>query len=153
MLAQRISVALLLIFGFILAAFALLLAVPIVTNEITARSWAGQYLEMSHPVGTERLAVSYGIYKWSNGNHCDFGYLEARAYDPEDRAEIESFYGGLDHLDNLKQLHPDFRQWSSGTMEEIPIYREFGAALKKLPAAPYYTLEGYGLLGDDIRCF
>ena len=140
----------------IVAPLAFCVALPIGLNEIQGAKWAEEYSKMPHPQGTDRIATRHGTVKESNGNHCDFIYLEARSYLSEDRSSIEAYYDQLDRLDpQLNRVHADFDNKSANyrTAGSSDVRQEFGVDLASVPDGTYYTLEGYGYLGEDWRCW
>ncbi|RYE09142.1 MAG: hypothetical protein EOP22_10365 [Hyphomicrobiales bacterium] len=154
MLAKSIRVVLVLLAVLALTSIALVLVVPVATNEIAARALTSQNLQMPHPSGTERIAVSYGVHKWSNSDNCDFAYLEARSYDAKDRDTISRFYGRLDPIGSLgSRIHPNFEAWETyAPTDQSTVHRDFAKELEGAAGTLYYTLEGYDQLGIDLRC-
>ena len=152
-------VALALKFGciVIVASLAFCVAVPIGMNEIRAANLARQYLMVSHPAGTERIAWRYGTDKMSNSDSCDFTYLEARSYHAKDRKAIAAYYAGL-HRMNPTLKGPRFEKWDAGVLTDISdVYHEFASDLAQASTQPYYTLEAEGTFENappfiDWRC-
>jgi hypothetical protein len=153
---RRIAKAVLIAFALVVVApLAFCVALPIGLTEIQARQWARVYSEAPHPAGTERLAQQFGTVKESNGDSCDFEYLEARSYRAEDRTAIETFYAGQERLaPGLNRLHPKFDDNANNYegKRSNSVDQNFAADLRSLPKDTYYTLWGYGQPGADIRC-
>lgn len=125
----------------VVAPLAFCVALPIGLNEIRTMTLARQYMTVQHPEGTERIAMRYSSEKMSNGDNCDFTYLEARSYRPEDRQAIVAFYGRLDPMTPSLQ-GPRFGDWPGDTLGKIPgIYRDFTLDLEAAPDRTYYLLE------------